>query len=345
MAILCVLLGRGGKGAHPAPAPRAYLFCVPSVHLSVVVTATPGRNDHFIAPFLRSLFATSVGAPHALRVTLTDNTPGSDLGRRMQQEFPQITLIENTERRGYAANHNAALRDSDADYLVVANDDLEFVPGGLAHAIEVMEQPDNSRVGSAGMNLRNPDGSLQPSTYSFPGVFRILLDASSLRALIPFSGGMGVLARWVGRGGGRSRFWAHDRTLDVDTFRGAIVINRNSCVRAVGWMDESTLLGGEETDWHKRMMDAGWRILFIHHALVIHHGSQTIRVAPTLHAEFLKGAMGFIARHRARSTYRFLRWTLMVVLTARWLVARFRGPLERAQASLLLTTAWSWRAR
>ena len=310
----------------------------------MVVTAVPGRNDHYIGRCLETLLATSAEAAFSLRVTLTDNSPGTGIGRVVQARFPGIELIENPERRGYAANHNAALRGSDADYLVVANDDLEFVPGGLARAIEVLERPEHRRVGSAGVRLLNPDGSLQPSTYRFPGVFRILLDVSGLRGLLGFSGATFALARMVGRGEGRSRFWAHDRTLEVDTFRGALAIVRAAAIRDVGWMPETTLLGGEETDWHRRMWNAGWRVLFIHDATAIHHGSQTVKVSPALHAEFLKGGMAFIRRHRGPLTYWALRISLAGLLAVRWLVSRVVPWAERERLGLLARTAWRWRA-
>ena len=301
-------------------------------------------NDHHVARCLETLFATTRDAPFGLRVTLTDNSPGTGIGRRLAARFPHMALIENAERRGYGANHNAALRADDADYVAVANDDLEFVAGGLDRAIAFLEEPGSARVGCVGLQLLNPDGSLQPSTYSFPTIPRVLLDVTELRRLLPFGRLAAVAARLAGRGNGRSRFWAHDRTVDVESFRAAIMIARRRAVDEIGWLDETTLIGAEDTEWHRRFHDAGWRVVFLHDAPITHHGSQTVSVNPEFRAEFLKGQLNYFRRHRSGWPYRTLRAVLLPLTALRWAVTR-AVPDRRARrvADDLLRVAWRWR--
>src|SRR5262249_16391012 len=145
----------------------------------------PSRGEHetMLVECLKSLFATTQHSPFDLKVTVVDNAPGNGIGQRIKARFPQVDILATDRKRGFAANPNSALRGSDADFYLVANDDLVFLPGSLERAVAFMSDPANARVGVVGFNLRNSDGSLQPSTYSFPTVKRALLYQAGLRGL------------------------------------------------------------------------------------------------------------------------------------------------------------------
>ncbi len=302
----------------------------PTVHASVIATVVSGRNDAFILDCIASLMDTTADAQISVRVTVVDNSPLVGLGEQLKIRFPEIAIIANATPKGFATNHNAALTGSDADYLLISNDDVVFQPGALERAVTFMERPENARVGVLGFKLLNPDGSLQPSTYKFPTVRRAALELVGLRSWLPFAPWTIRVARWIGRDEGRSRFWAHDRTVPVDTFRGAVMLVRAAAAREVGPMDEVSLIGGEETEWHRRFWDCGWSIVFLPDAEVIHYGSQTLEVSPPLRAEYLKGLLNYFWKHSGRVaywTFRALAVPLLLVRCVPYLVTGNRTML------------------
>jgi GT2 family glycosyltransferase len=103
----------------------------------------------------------------------------------------------------------------------------------------------------------------------------------------------------------------------VQTFGGAAMLVRRAAVCDVGPMDEVSLIGGEETEWHKRVWDAGWSAVFLHDAQVVHFGSQTVRRLPRLHAEFFKGALNYFWKHRGRPVYYAACWLALPALLVR----------------------------
>ncbi|MBI4500120.1 MAG: glycosyltransferase [Gemmatimonadetes bacterium] len=315
----------------------------PVVRVSVVGTVVGGGNDGFVAQCIDSLQHTTRDAPLTLAITAIDNSPGYGLSRLLRDRFAHIDIIENETHRGFAANHNMALADPTADYFLVANDDVIFLPGALGRAVAFLEDPANARVGVVGFQLRNPDDTVQPSTYSFPTLTRALLELSGLRRWIPFAAWTNSLAKLLGRGDGRSRFWAHDRTLPVDTFRGAVMLVRGEAAREVGPMDEVSLIGGEETEWHQRFWGLGWSVVFLHEAEVIHFGSQTLEVAPRLRAEMLKGLLNYFRKHRPGYQYWSLRFlaipALAVRVVAQWLTGD-RALLAVTRDQLRILVRW-----
>src|ERR1051326_4788078 len=250
----------------------------PVVHMSVIGTLVPGVKEEMIFRCIESLLETTAQSPFDVRVTAIDNSPAPGLGGRLRTRFPMIEVIENKRRQGYAANHNMAMAGSDADYQLLCNDDLVFQPRTLDRAVSYLEDSRNAGVAVIAFQFLNPDGSVQHSTFAFPTVPRGLLGLSGLRAWVPFSGWTLGLARLLGRAGGRSRFWAHDRVVAVETFLGAAMLVRASAAREVGPMDEVSLLGVEETEWHRRFWERGWKIMFLPDAPIIHYGSQTLKV-------------------------------------------------------------------
>jgi hypothetical protein len=315
----------------------------PVLHVSVVTTPSRPQHEQFLNGCLESLFATTKDAPFAVRVTVVDNAPGNGIGARVKTRFPAVSVITNTERRGFAANHNAALRGSDADFFLVANDDLVFLPGSLERAVAYLEAPENARVAVIGFRLLNPDGTLQPSTYSFPSVHRAWLEQAGLRQFVPNAAWTRWLARRLARGGGKSTLWAHDRTVPVDTFFGALVLLRGAAVREVGWMDEISVIGGEESDWNQRFWNAGWSVVFLHDAAVTHYGAQTVGGNQALRAEYLKGTLNFFWKHRSRVAYYAFAASTAAVLTLRagGYVVLGRGDMARVMLRSVRTVfAW-----
>ena len=96
-----------------------------------------------------------------------------------------VRTIVNSEPLGFATNHNAALRDGQADFALMLNDDLVFLPHSVPPLLEFMADDRNRRVAAVSPRLLNTDMTLQPSTYSFPTLIHSLVVCSGLRAVLP----------------------------------------------------------------------------------------------------------------------------------------------------------------
>ena len=217
-----------------------------------------GSSDDMLFGCVDSLLETMKGSPFSWTVVITCNTSDPRLAATLRIRYPDARIIQNSAPRGFAANHNSVLRSSRARYVWLLNDDLLILPGAVSNVTTFMEKEENSRVAAVSPRLLNPDGTLQPSTYSFPSMPQLLLAHSGLRELPPVESVIKRIAPVIRKAPGSSRYWAHDRTLEVDTLRGACVAMRMQAVREVGLMTEVALVGGEETEWHRRFKERGW---------------------------------------------------------------------------------------
>lgn len=322
-------ISRSKRGHCDVPSTKPPEKRRPSIEFSVV----SGSNENMIVECLESLRRSLEGLPYDWRITAICNTPRTDLPERLEKLLPGIRIIRNPAPLGFASNHNLVLRESTADYVWVLNDDLVFGPETVSRVVEYMEAPENSRVAVVSPRLLNTDGSLQPSTYSFPSIPQTLLSHSGIREHRIVDRLLARAAPLVRPRTGSSRFWSHDRTIEVDTLRGACVAVRMTAAREVGPMAEVALVGAEELDWHRRFRQAGWKVVFLAEASIVHHGSQSVAHSSEHRPEYLKGTLHYFRVGTSRASYLLLCGSLLSMFAARLGSARLRGDAAGAQVA------------
>ncbi len=284
-----------------------------------------GSREQLLFECIASLYDVMRDSRYTWRVTAICNTPGTGLAQRLVERFPAVLTVENDEPRGFAANHNTVLSSSDARYVWLLNDDIVMLPDSVDKVIRFMDMRENARVAVVSPRLLNTDGSLQPSTYSFPSMPQIMLAYSGLRENAITDRVLRLAAPILRSRKGSSRFWEHDATIDVDTLRGACVAVRMEAVRDVGTMVEVALVGAEETEWHHRFQARRWRVVFFAEASVIHHGSQTVSDGSrNLYPEYLKGALHFFRARRPAALFSVYCVALLAMYQTQMALARLR---------------------
>ena len=68
----------------------------------------------------------------------------------------------------------------------------------------------------------------------------------------------------------------------------------------------------EELDWCRRFREAGWRIVYLPTARIIHHeGKSSEQVVPTRHIHFQTSKVRYFRKHHGAIQAEFLRWFLL----------------------------------
>ena len=306
----------------------------PAGSVDIEFSVVSGSREELLFGCIESVERVMAETPYHWTLTAICNAPGSELPDRLRARFPGISITENTTPLGFAANHNAVLVTSTTRYVWLLNDDVVLLPGSVAKVTEFMEAEENARVAVVSPRLLNPDGSLQPSTYSFPSMPQTLLAHSGLRERALTARLLALGAPILRPRKGSSRFWVHDETVEVDTLRGACVAVRIAAVRDVGLMSEVSIVGGEETEWHRRFRDHGWKVVFFVEASVIHYGSQTVAAGSRdLYPEYLKGALYFYKTGRTKPVYTVFCLALRAMFGARKLVAHIRRDRDAVEVA------------
>jgi N-acetylglucosaminyl-diphospho-decaprenol L-rhamnosyltransferase len=170
-----------------------------------------------------------------------------------------VRTVENDRPAGFAANVNRGVAATSGPYVLVANPDAVPDPGAVAELLRFAEA--HPRAGAVGPQMRNADGSWQPSRRRFPTVLGTLVRRTPLRFLFrPF-------------GRQRSHYLLDERPAEPaqsDWMLGGFLLLRREMLDELGGLDAGFRLYGEDIDLCYRAMKAGWERWYVPAAVVTH---------------------------------------------------------------------------
>ncbi len=265
-----------------------------------------------------------------LEIVVVDNGSSDGSPGTIRGEFPGVRLVANQENRGFTAANNQGLTLSRGRWLLLLNPDTELVGAALSTMVEYMVS--HPHVGALGPQLRYPDGSLQSSRRRFPTFATALVEST-------------VVQEWWPDNALLRRYYMADTPDDaiqpVDWVVGACLLVRHEVYQQVGGLDEGFFMYSEEMDWCRRIRSAGWDVVYLPTATVIHHeGKSSEQVAPVRHIHFQSSKVFYFRKHHGRLQAEALRWFLLATYVyqllregVKWLVGHKR-PLraERVRA-------------
>ena len=192
-----------------------------------------------------------------------------------------LRLHRGERREGKATLDSRLLEEASGDLCLLLNEDSELRPGAVAGLIAAMQA--DGHAAAAGALLVDPDGVPQPCAWRLPG-----LGTSVAGALF-------VHRRFVTESGG-------DATREVGWVQSAAMLVRRRAAERVGWLDPAFFVYSDETDFCKRLHDAGWRILHVPSAVVVHHEQLATDAAARERrlVEFHRGRDRYLRKHHGR---------------------------------------------
>ncbi|MGO3999098.1 glycosyltransferase family 2 protein [Pseudomonas sp. Qb1D2] len=240
------------------------------------------------------LLLASVGAAFAAgasSVIVVDNDSHDDslmLVERTHAAGDSLKIVRNTANLGFAVACNQGARLSAAPNLFFLNPDTVLAADAIDNLLLALRSA--PQIGMVGGFLCNPDGSEQAGGRRvFPTPRRAFMRAfglSRLSALFP-----SLL----------SDFLLHKEPLPgtpivVEAISGACMLVKREAIESVGLWDEDYFLHCEDLDWCMRFHQAGWRVLFVPDARVMHVFGGCSRHRPY-----------FVEWHKHRGFLRFYR--------------------------------------
>jgi GT2 family glycosyltransferase len=273
------------------------------VELSFCIVNTNGR-DHV----LRCLAAVraEIDAHPDAEVLLLDNA--SDDGSTDAVEGwnrgegglgERLRVIARDRRAGKAENDSALLREAQGEFCLLLNEDAVLQSGATADLLTALRSEQRAAV--AGAQLLGPDGQPTPCAWRLPGVGTAVAQALFLHRLFVTQSGRGLEVRPVG--------WVQSSAMLV----------RRVAAEEVGFLDTDFFVYSDETDFCKRLGDAGWKILHVPTARAVHHEQLTFDRA--------SGERRVVEFHRNRDLY----------------VRKHHGPA--AALAVRALTAWNYAVR
>ncbi|GMR19259.1 MAG: hypothetical protein BMS9Abin34_391 [Patescibacteria group bacterium] len=258
-----------------------------SPKLSIVILNWNSKRD--LESCLSSIYKNT--SLKGREIIIVDNGSTDRSTDYIEEEYPEIILIKNTENKGVGPARNQGLRIAKGEYILVLDVDTEVRPRAIDILVEEMDK--HSEVGLSGAQLVYPDGSLQYSCREFPTVlgkfiFRRLPEKLARRFLSKEE----------------YRNWDHQSPAYVGYVIGACQLIRKVCLDRVGFYDDRIFYGPEDMDYCLRLWKAGWRVLYNPRAEIIHKEARItksgvlIQMKNPVFWRHLEGLAVYFLKHR-----------------------------------------------
>ena len=271
--------------------------------LSYCIVNTNGR-EHLPA-CLAAIAAAADADPDAEVLVLDNASDDGSLGWLEQARdrgdwlADRLRVIALPRREGKAANDSRLLEEASGEFCLLLNEDSELCPGAAASLLDALEA--DPTAAAAGAQLLDPGGNPQPCAWRLPGLGAYLAQALFLHRL------------WVTESGGTS-------TRVVGWAQSAALLVRREAARGIGWLDPAFFVYSDETDFCKRLGDAGWHTLHVPAARAVHHEQ--------LSSDRSSGERRVVEFHRNRDLY----------------MRKHHGPAAAALGRVLASSPYALRA-
>jgi N-acetylglucosaminyl-diphospho-decaprenol L-rhamnosyltransferase len=236
---------------------------------------------------LRSCLASLQCDVEAARATVwvVDNASRDGSAELVRAEFPWVQLIASSDNLGFGPAVNLAAARSATPWLVLANADVELVPGALERLLQAGAA--HPRAGIVAPRLIDPAGVTQHSVHPFP----------TLGLTLAFN--LGLTRPWGDRLALEGS-WDPERPRTVDWALGAFLLVRRTAWDAVGGFSPGQWMYAEDLDLGWRIARAGWETWFEPSAAVRHvGGAATVQAWGDARRErWLQSTYGWMLRRR-----------------------------------------------
>jgi N-acetylglucosaminyl-diphospho-decaprenol L-rhamnosyltransferase len=183
-------------------------------------------------------------------VLVLDNASADGSAEAVRERHPEARLFALERRTGKADNDSLLLREARGRYCLLLNEDSELQEGAVRALLDALEADEGAAA--AGAQLLTSGGEPTACAWRLPDIPWALGAAVFLQDRVAVQS-TGARVREVG--------WVQSSAMLV----------RRTAAEQVGWLDGDFFVYSDETDFCKRLREAGWRILFAPGARAVHH--------------------------------------------------------------------------
>ena len=217
----------------------------------------------------------------AEQVIVVDNGSTDGSVEMLRAEFPEVSVIRNTDNRGFCAANNQGIGAARGDLIALLNNDAEADAHWLAALERVFaEQPSVGMAASKILVYEDPRRIDKAGHLIYP-------DGQNR-----------------GRGTGAVDRGQFDRVEEVLWPDGCAAMYRKSMLDRIGGFDEDFFAYGDDAELGLRARIAGWKCVYTPHAVVRHHRGSSLGLKSARRVELIE-------RNRVLLAAKLFPWSLL----------------------------------
>ena len=211
-------------------------------------------------------------------IFVVDNHSSDDSVAYLEPRFPKVHFIANKENMGFARANNLAIRQSQAEYVLLLNPDTVVYENTLRESVAFLDS--HPEVGGVGVRMLTRDGEAAPeSRRAIPTPWVAFLK------MIGFS---------------KRYYMSHlpwDKPGRIEVISGAYCMLRRKALDQVGLLDEDFFMYGEDIDLSYRLLKGGWQNWYLPLDIIHYKGESTQKSSFRYVHVFYQAMLIFFRKH------------------------------------------------
>jgi GT2 family glycosyltransferase len=236
-----------------------------------------------------------------MEIILVDNTPDNKGYKTIINKFPKIKYYHHLINSGFGGGVNFGLSKATGKYILMLTPDMYILPQTIKKTIAYIEG--HERVGLVGSRLFSSPGKKELSANSsYPNLVTILYY---------YNMPLYKLVKRFNKDFSPNFFSAkaHERILETKWIYGQYMLARKKALADINGFDERFFLYFEDVDLCKRLVNYGWKVIYLPFGGVVQNGitkwkktSITQGLSP-----YMESLYKFYKKHYGR-VYAFAAW-------------------------------------
>ncbi len=195
-----------------------------------------------------------------VEVVVADNASTDQSLEILKSDFPTVKVIVLDRNYGFTGGYNRALKQLDAEYVVLLNSDVAPAENWIQPLIKEMDE--NPQVAVCVPKIKS---------YRNPDLFEYAGAAGGYIDRYGFVFCKGRIFNEIEKDLGQ-----YDQSADVFWASGAAMMIRKNLYYELGGLDEDFFAHMEEIDLCWRLKNRGWKIRYVGNSEVFHLGGATL---------------------------------------------------------------------
>jgi hypothetical protein len=230
-----------------------------------------------------------------------------------------ITLLKNTQNRGFAAGCNKGAKHARGNFLLFLNPDTILMNNILEKMSNFLTR--NQDVGAAGPMIFDLDEKIHYGAgRTFPSLTNEFLEHTTLTFKFPKNKLLGAPYY---------SYWDHKSTRQVDALLGACMMFKTDIFIRLKGFDEKFFLYYEETDLCRRTSELGLKVFYLHDCHLLHKEKQSTKKLygniDNMVFQYFESAFIYFKKHKGRLYAELWRKMIVIIYLLRY--ARKKKPI------------------
>lgn len=229
-----------------------------------------------------------------IEIIVVDNASSDGSVLAVEQNYPFVKIIKNTENEGFARANNIGIQNSLGKFICLLNSDVIIFQNTVQCLINYLEE--NPGVGLIAPKALNADRSIQKNAWKFPSPKTMLTRALALDTIFP-----------------AVNYYSADKIKQVDVLSGCFWLSTREAIKKVGLLDERFFIYYEDNDWCYRFRQSGYKVIYYPNAEIIHYGGASSNNAPVkFFIEMLIACDQFFSKHYGLISQKALKFLFFI---------------------------------